>query len=164
MFNGSAKSSSGISLNECMMTGSPLLNDLLLLLLRFRSYRFVLTAAIEKIYRQILVHPEDTLYQKIMFRKNFNEPVMNTVWIPLRMVQHAPRILRLAYCINWPMMKHLILLQLPSSREFFLSIILWQEQVLGKKLNFFGMTSCSWWEREGYRGEIGIKWSFSDGR
>ena len=65
------------------MTGPPLQNDLFSLLLRFRSHRIVFTADIEKMYRQILVHPEDTVYQKIMFRKNYNEPVktfaLNTV-------------------------------------------------------------------------------------
>ena len=83
VFDGSAKSSSGISLNECMMTGPPLQNDLFSLLLRFRSHRIVLTADIEKMYRQILVHPEDTVHQKLMFQKNYNEPVktfaLNTV-------------------------------------------------------------------------------------
>ncbi|XP_076299336.1 uncharacterized protein LOC143218181 [Lasioglossum baleicum] len=50
---------------------------------RFRKYEYVVTADIEKMFRQILVHPDDANYQKILWRKNQKEAVksyrLNTV-------------------------------------------------------------------------------------
>ena len=83
VFDGSPKTSSGISLNDSFMTGPGLENDSFSLLTRFRSHRYVLTADIEKMYRKILVHPEDRVFQRILFRKTADDPVkvfkLNTV-------------------------------------------------------------------------------------
>ena len=83
VFDGSAKTSSGISLNDSLMVGPTIQEDLFSLLSRFRTHKYALTADIEKMYRQVLVHPDDAIYQKILFRKNENEPVkvysLNTV-------------------------------------------------------------------------------------
>ena len=73
VFDGSAKTSSGVSLNESLMVGPTIQNDLFTLLTRFRSHRYALTADIEKMYRQVLVHSDDASYQKILFRKTPNE-------------------------------------------------------------------------------------------
>ena len=64
VFNGSAKISSGISLNDTLMIGPTIQDDMFKLIVRFRTHKYALTADIEKIYRQILVHPENTRYQK----------------------------------------------------------------------------------------------------
>ncbi|XP_051166617.1 uncharacterized protein LOC127284933 [Leptopilina boulardi] len=83
VFNGSSPSSSGVSLNDTFLTGPALQNDLFSLLIRFRSHKYALTADIEKMYRQIPVHPDDVAYQNILFRKTFQEPIkifsLNTV-------------------------------------------------------------------------------------
>ncbi|XP_057339521.1 uncharacterized protein LOC130677020 [Microplitis mediator] len=83
VFDGSAKTSSGISLNDALMVGPKLQDDLFILLIRYRSHTIVLTADIEKMYRQIQVHPDDTKYQKILFRSNPSKPmstfILNTV-------------------------------------------------------------------------------------
>ena len=83
VFDGSARSSSGISLNDALMVGPTLQDDLFSQLLRFRSRKYALTADMEKMYHQIRVHPEDALYKKILYRANPNEPVktytLNTV-------------------------------------------------------------------------------------
>ncbi|XP_033214001.1 uncharacterized protein LOC117171061 [Belonocnema kinseyi] len=83
VFDGSAKSSSGVSLNDALMVGSTLQDDLFGELIRFRSRKNALTADMEKMYRQIKVHPEDAIYQKIAFRANPDEPIkvftLNTV-------------------------------------------------------------------------------------
>ncbi|XP_029054346.2 uncharacterized protein LOC114881672 [Osmia bicornis bicornis] len=68
VFDGSAKSSSGISLNDALMTGPTIQDDLFSLLLRFRTYAYVITGDIEKMYRQLLVRPEDRAYQRILWR------------------------------------------------------------------------------------------------
>ncbi|XP_068965518.1 uncharacterized protein [Bombus flavifrons] len=68
VFDGSAASSTGVSLNNTLHTGSKLQEDLFNILLRFRMHQYVLTGDIEKMYRQFLVRPEDRRYQKIVWR------------------------------------------------------------------------------------------------
>lgn len=43
-------------------------NDLYTILLRLRIYKIGFTADIEKMYLQVLVHPEDISYQRILWR------------------------------------------------------------------------------------------------
>jgi hypothetical protein len=66
VFDGSASSTTGVSLNNTLHTG-PKLQDLVSILLRFRSHQYVLTGDIEKMYRQILVRPADRKYQHILW-------------------------------------------------------------------------------------------------
>ncbi|XP_076397868.1 uncharacterized protein LOC143266117 [Megachile rotundata] len=70
VFDGSAKTSTGISLNDTLMVGPTIQEDIFSLITRFRSHTYVLTADVEKMYRQIKVHPEDAIFQKILWRKN----------------------------------------------------------------------------------------------
>lgn len=70
VFDGSAKSSSGISLNEKLMVGPVIQDDIFSLLLRFRTHNYVFTADIEKMYRQFLVRESDRKYQRILWRMN----------------------------------------------------------------------------------------------
>lgn len=83
MFNGSAATSSGMSLNDVMMTGPSLQQDISNILLRFRCHRYVLTADIKKMFRQIEVHEEDRQLQLILWRFSPEERVstfrLNTV-------------------------------------------------------------------------------------
>ncbi|XP_071874181.1 uncharacterized protein [Bombus fervidus] len=67
VFDGSAPSTTGISLNDTLHTGPKLQEDLVSILLRFRSHQYVLTGDIEKMYRQILVRPADRNYQHILW-------------------------------------------------------------------------------------------------
>ena len=59
VFDGSVKSSSGVSLNDTQFVEPTIQNDLFSILVRFRIHKYVLSADIEKIYQQILVAPED---------------------------------------------------------------------------------------------------------
>lgn len=70
VFDGSMKSSSGLSLNDTMYKGYIVQPDLYDILLRFRSLKFVLTADIEKMYRQVRVNPCQTYLQNILWRTN----------------------------------------------------------------------------------------------
>ncbi|XP_078051898.1 uncharacterized protein LOC144478050, partial [Augochlora pura] len=72
VFDGSAVTSTGISLNDTLHTGPKLQDDLLCILLRFRIHQYVITGDIEKMYRQFLVRPEDRPYQKILWRDTNN--------------------------------------------------------------------------------------------
>ncbi|XP_075157839.1 uncharacterized protein LOC142231104 [Haematobia irritans] len=75
VFNASCPSSSGTSLNDVLYPGPILQNDLTLHLLRWRFYRFVFSADIEKMYRQIRVNPKDSRFQRILFRSNPNDQI-----------------------------------------------------------------------------------------
>ena len=73
VFDGSAISTTGVSLKDTLHTGPKLQEDLVEILLRFRSHQYVLTGDIEKMYRQILVRPEDRKYQLILWRNSNGE-------------------------------------------------------------------------------------------
>ena len=75
VFDGSTKSSSGISLNDALMVGPTVQEDLFTIYTRFRSFSFALTVDIEKMYRQVEVTPEDSSYQRILWRENSSEPI-----------------------------------------------------------------------------------------
>ncbi|XP_063837215.1 uncharacterized protein LOC135086416 [Ostrinia nubilalis] len=64
VFNASANTSSGHSLNALMEGGPNIQQDLQAIIMRWRTYQFVYTADIEKFYRQILVREEDQHLQK----------------------------------------------------------------------------------------------------
>lgn len=70
VFDGSAKSTSGLALNDCMMVGPNIQDDLFSILLRFRQHPIVLSADIEKMYRQVLVQNPQRSLQKILWRFN----------------------------------------------------------------------------------------------
>lgn len=51
VFNGSCKRSTGISRNDALKIGPVIQQDLISILLRFRTFPFVITADITKIFR-----------------------------------------------------------------------------------------------------------------
>ena len=75
VFDASAKTSTGLSLNDTLMIGPKLQDDLFAILVRFRAYQYVLSADINKMYRQILVAEVDQPYQSIAWRYNQLEPI-----------------------------------------------------------------------------------------
>lgn len=75
VFNASKRTSSGNSLNDILHVGPTLQADLMILILRWRLYRFVFNGDIEKMYRQILVHPDDYRFQRVLFREDPKGPV-----------------------------------------------------------------------------------------
>ncbi|XP_029158581.1 uncharacterized protein LOC114930891 [Nylanderia fulva] len=70
VFNGSQRTRTGNSLNSHLLTGANLLPALTDVLLRWRWHRYVFVTDIEKMYRQILVHPEDCSLQTILWRQH----------------------------------------------------------------------------------------------
>lgn len=70
VFNASAKTSTGHTLNDLMKRGPNLQQDLMALILRWRQYQFAYTADIEKMYRQIHCSTEHQKYQKILWRSS----------------------------------------------------------------------------------------------
>lgn len=68
VFDASRKSNTGVSLNDILMTGPVIQQDLMSILLRFRTFRYVFAADIIKMYRQVLMHESHTRYQRILWR------------------------------------------------------------------------------------------------
>ena len=58
VFNASARTSTGTSLNEHLLVGSTVLTSLFDVLLRFRQHRVVLATDVSRMYRAVLL-PED---------------------------------------------------------------------------------------------------------
>jgi len=83
VFDASAKSNNGISLNDMLMNGGVVQDDLVSIVLRFRLHEYVMTADIEKMYRQILIDPMQRDYQRILWRdspeKELSHYQLNTV-------------------------------------------------------------------------------------
>ncbi|XP_050359878.1 uncharacterized protein LOC126779785 [Nymphalis io] len=83
VFDGSAATSSGFSLNNLLLVGPNLQDSLFSILIRARQHKYLLTGDIEKMYRQILVKDTDRDLQLILWRKDESLPLktlrLNTV-------------------------------------------------------------------------------------
>ncbi|XP_036347558.1 uncharacterized protein LOC118756930, partial [Rhagoletis pomonella] len=75
VFDCSCKTSSGLSLNDVMCKGPIVQDDLLAIVLRFRCYKYAITADVTKMYRQAWVSEEDSFYQCILWRPTPNEDI-----------------------------------------------------------------------------------------
>ncbi|XP_071580238.1 uncharacterized protein [Temnothorax nylanderi] len=76
VFNASAPTDNGISLNDIQMVGPTLQNDLLAIIIRFRTHTYVISADIEKMFRQVLVTPEQRFLQRILWRWHPLGPIL----------------------------------------------------------------------------------------
>ncbi|XP_029164171.1 uncharacterized protein LOC114935491 [Nylanderia fulva] len=82
VFDASCTTSNGTSLNSHMFTGPKLQLDLQSVLLRWRQHKYVYSADIAKMYRQILVDSRDRDYQRILWideNSNIQEHQLLTV-------------------------------------------------------------------------------------
>ncbi|XP_062716301.1 uncharacterized protein LOC134291910 [Aedes albopictus] len=77
VFDGSCKTSSGFSLNQALCVGPTIQDELLDLVIRNRKFPVAMTADVEKMYRQVLVHPKDTPLQKIKYRFQPTDPLQS---------------------------------------------------------------------------------------
>ncbi|XP_065356180.1 uncharacterized protein LOC135950572 [Calliphora vicina] len=73
VFNASNRTSSGLSLNDCLFVGPTLQADLVLLILRWRFFRYVFNCDITQMYRQIRLDQSHTPFQRILFRDSPTE-------------------------------------------------------------------------------------------
>ncbi|UYV69727.1 hypothetical protein LAZ67_7000491 [Cordylochernes scorpioides] len=71
----SACSDDSPSLNKALHIGPKLQTDIFDLLLRFRTFFVALSADIEKMYRQILIHPDDSDYQRVLWRDSPSDAI-----------------------------------------------------------------------------------------
>ncbi|XP_014209954.1 uncharacterized protein LOC106640425 [Copidosoma floridanum] len=70
VYNGSSPSPSGYSLNNCLYAGPKLQKDIWVVLTRWRMFKYVFTADIVHMFRQILVQPKDRKWQRILWCDN----------------------------------------------------------------------------------------------
>ncbi|XP_046808364.1 uncharacterized protein LOC124420197 [Lucilia cuprina] len=75
VFNASNKTSNGNSLNDCLFVGPTLQADLVLLILRWRFFRFVFNCDITQMYRQIRLDSSHTPFQRILFCDSPSEEI-----------------------------------------------------------------------------------------
>ncbi|XP_022172625.1 uncharacterized protein LOC111035349, partial [Myzus persicae] len=75
VFNASARTSTGASLNDSLYTGPKLQPDIQIVLLRSRLWKYLFMADIKQMYRQILVRPADRDYLRILWRFSPSSPV-----------------------------------------------------------------------------------------
>ncbi|XP_066590517.1 uncharacterized protein [Prorops nasuta] len=68
VFNASAKTQSGLSLNDVLLIGPKLQKDITAILMNWRDFRFVGITDIIKMFRQILIRPEDRKFQSIIWK------------------------------------------------------------------------------------------------
>lgn len=117
VFDASAKSFTGSSLNDSLLPGPKLQRDVVDVLLLFRLTRYALTADICKMYRQILISPEHRCYQHILWRASPHDELLsyelNTVtygvncapYLAIRVLRHIAE----HDCSTFPSIKQALL-------------------------------------------------------
>lgn len=68
VYDASAKTTNGRSLNDILHVGPTIQPDLFDLLIKWRQYRYAFTGDIEKMYRQVWINPEHALFQCILWQ------------------------------------------------------------------------------------------------
>lgn len=73
--NGSSKSETGKSLNDCLLCGPTVQPEIFDILIRFRERKVAIKCDIEKMYLQVFVEPTQRKWQKILWRNSPAEPL-----------------------------------------------------------------------------------------
>ena len=74
VFDASAKTTSHHSLNDSLAIGPTLHPTLDKILLKFRTYPVAISGDISKMYREVLLHPEDRHYHRFLWRAEVDQP------------------------------------------------------------------------------------------
>lgn len=75
VFDASCKGNNNISLNDNLLIGPKLQQDLRHILIRWRCHKIAIVSDIVKMYRQVSVCKEDTKYQRILWRPSAEETI-----------------------------------------------------------------------------------------
>ena len=75
VFNASSKSPNGNSLNDCLLLGSRLQDDVFDILIRFRLHQFALLADVAKMYRQVALDESDRDFHRFLWRDYVTEAI-----------------------------------------------------------------------------------------
>ena len=76
VFDASAKTTTGYSLNDCLFVGPKCQDDLFNISIRFRMFKIAMSADVAKMYRQVELSLEDRELHRILWRKNPTEPIL----------------------------------------------------------------------------------------
>lgn len=83
VFDASCKTDSGMSLNDILIKGPVIQDELICIISRFRTHKYAMSADIEKMYRQILISEENRSLQTILWRSQpsdkLKEYCLNTI-------------------------------------------------------------------------------------
>ena len=99
VFNASARTSTGSSLNDCLLTGPNLYPKLADILIRFRGHRVAFSADISKMFREIVLHQEEQDYHRFLHKdesgqirnhrmKRLTFGVRSSPFIATQVIQH----------------------------------------------------------------------------
>ena len=75
VFDASTKSTTGVSLNDCLLVGPTVHSHLIDVLLRFRLHKIVITTDISKTYRAIELVEKDRDLHKFVWRSDSSEVI-----------------------------------------------------------------------------------------
>ncbi|GFV17539.1 integrase catalytic domain-containing protein [Trichonephila clavipes] len=75
VFNGSSSTTTGISLNDILLTGE-VKEDVFETISRFRRHKFAFTTDIQKMYRQILINPDQQDLQRIIWKHGLDAEIL----------------------------------------------------------------------------------------
>lgn len=75
VFDASNKTTDGKSLNDHLIVGPTIQEDLVSILMRWRKHPIVFTADIKQMYRQVEISPQDADYQRLLWRNNPEERI-----------------------------------------------------------------------------------------
>lgn len=74
VFDGSVKTTTGIPLNDNLLNGPKIQEDLIFIIMRFRTFAIAITTDVTKMYRQVMVPENQRDLLRIVWRENENEP------------------------------------------------------------------------------------------
>ena len=75
VFDASSKTTTGVFLNECLLVGPKVQEDLFDILLRFRFFKVAMSADTAKMYRQVELSKKDKDYHRIFWRFDRQQPI-----------------------------------------------------------------------------------------
>ncbi|XP_049879678.1 uncharacterized protein LOC126376395 [Pectinophora gossypiella] len=77
VFDASSKGVNNVSLNENLLVGPKLQQDLRHILMRWRRHAICIVADLVQMYRQVRVNEGDTDFQRILWRANSSDPIQH---------------------------------------------------------------------------------------
>ncbi|XP_073955686.1 uncharacterized protein [Choristoneura fumiferana] len=75
VFDGSAKTNLGLSLNNILESGPVVQKELFDILVLFRTYKYVAMTDIKQMYRQVVLDPSQAHLQLILWKENLDDPL-----------------------------------------------------------------------------------------
>lgn len=79
VFNASSKCTNGLSLNQALLSGPKLQQDIMAILLGCHVELVALTANVKQMFRQIWLNPAQCDYQRIVWRFSDSDPILHYI-------------------------------------------------------------------------------------